>query len=302
MHLIVRHVCFSLLLLHASMVHSAVAGNISPVPSSVFIHPAQAGGALDERILQGADLHYKGRLDEARQLFAQVVREDPVNLFALNQLGLISAKQERFEDAVGFFSKVVAISADNTFARLWLGVMRLQDGRKQEARGLFEQVLRIDGSNADACYFLGVMAAVDHDGAGAVAWFRKAQELGSDDPETHYRLAGAFLSMDMPMNARLEFERTLAINPRHTKAMHGLGWNLFNQGYPDHAVRLWERVLQINARDAEARSSLAKVMNDRAYAAYRNGDARLARSLWEQTLRYETDNKAARYYLQKLGR
>ncbi len=260
------------------------------------------GDPLDERMLQAADLHYKGQLQAARTLFGQVVRDDPDNAFALNQLGLISAKLERFEDAARFFSDVAAKHADNTFARLWLGVLHLQNGRKDEARGFFRQVLKIDGRNADACYFLGVMAAVDHDGARAVEWLRKAQAFGSDDPETHYRLAGAFLSMDMPMNARLEFERTLALNPRHTKAMHGLGWVLFNQGYEDHAVRLWEKVLKINGADAEARSSLAKVMNDRAYAAYEKGNSRLAAELWERTLRYETDNKAARYYLRKLGR
>ncbi|MFV0350580.1 MAG: tetratricopeptide repeat protein [Halodesulfovibrio sp.] len=258
--------------------------------------------SLDERMLRAADLHYKGQLQAARTLFGQVVRDDPDNAFALNQLGLISAKLERFEDAERFFAGVAAKHADNTFARLWLGVLNLQSGRKDEARRYFGQVLKIDGRNADACYFLGVMAAVDHDGARAVEWLRKAQAFGSDDPETHYRLAGAFLSMDMPMNARLEFERTLALNPRHTKAMHGLGWVLFNQGYEDHAVRLWEKVLKINGADAEARSSLAKVMNDRAYAAYEKGNSRLAAELWERTLRYETDNKAARYYLRKLGR
>ena len=79
------------------------------------------GDPLDERMLQAADLHYKGQLQAARTLFGQVVRDDPDNAFALNQLGLISAKLERFEDAARFFSDVAAKHADNTFARLARG-------------------------------------------------------------------------------------------------------------------------------------------------------------------------------------
>lgn len=257
---------------------------------------------LDEQILKGADLQYRGRLDEARQVFEQIIARVPENEFSLNQLALIHAKQERYGAAFGYFSKVAVLSPDNTFARIWLGVLALQQGRSDEARSYFTQVLQIDPANANACYFLGVMSAVDRDGAAAVGWFHKAQELGSDDPETHYRLAQAFLSMDMPMNARLEFERTLAINARHTKALHDLGWVLFNQGYGEHAVALWNRVLTVNPDDAQARASLAKVTNDAAYEALRKGENEQAVLLWKKTLQYENGNKAARYYLQKLGR
>jgi len=257
---------------------------------------------LESRILQGADLHYRGQLDAARVIFEEVVVGQPNNEFCLNQLALINAKQERFEVAAALFGRVAAQSPDNTFARIWLGVLHLQRGETAEAQARFAEVLRVDPGNAGACYFLGVMAAVEHDGVSAVRWFRKAQELGSDDPETHYRLAQAFLSMDMPLNARLEFERTLAINPRHTKALHDLGWVLYNQGFGEEAKALWQRVLSLNPDDAQARTSLAKVHNDAAFAAYEQGNREKAAALWKMTLQYEHDNKAARYYLQKLDR
>ncbi|HCO12439.1 MAG TPA: hypothetical protein DIT19_04355, partial [Desulfonauticus sp.] len=51
---------------------------------------------INDLIFQASDLHYQVKLIEAKALFEKVIRLDPNNKFALNQLVLLSAKQEVF--------------------------------------------------------------------------------------------------------------------------------------------------------------------------------------------------------------
>jgi Flp pilus assembly protein TadD len=256
---------------------------------------------VSDLVFEGSALSFEGKVDEAARIFAQVVSLDPDNEFARNQLGLMYAKQEKFAQAQQQFAAVVQKSPDNIFARTWLGVLLLNQGKVDQARKEFESILSLDPSNANGYYFLGVMHAVDHDMAKAVTFLRKAQSVGSDDPETHYRLAQAFAGMGMQINARLEYERALAISPKFVKAINGLGWLFYNSGDMKKAVTLWEKVLSISSDDPEACYNLAKVYNDQAYAAYSKGDRATAKQWWEKTLVYEPGNKAAKYYLRKLG-
>ncbi len=255
----------------------------------------------DDLVFKGSALAFEGKVDEAARIFAKVVSLDPGNEFARNQLGLMYAKQEKFKQAQQTFAAVVKHAPDNIFARTWLGVLLLNQGKVDAARKEFTTILSLDPNNANGYYFLGVMYAVDHDMAQAVTFLRKAQSVGSDDPETHFRLAQAFAGMGMQVNARLEYERALAISPKFLKAINGLGWLCYNNGETDKAISLWEKVLSISKKEPEARYNLAKVYNDRAYTAFSKGDKGGARKWWKKTLAYEPGNKAAKYYLRKLG-
>jgi tetratricopeptide (TPR) repeat protein len=259
-----------------------------------------AGPDVDELLFAGADAQYRGDLGSAAASFEKALAADPGNEFALNQLGLIRAKTERFDEAAKLFDRVIAAAPDNTYARVMRAVLFLREGQVAKAMEQLTETVRLDPANANAWYFMGVVYLVEHNLQEAVACLRKAQAAGSDDPETHYRLGLAFSGLDMSANARLEFERALALNPKHTKALTALGWVLFNAGEREPALESWKKVLEVNPQDAEAQLSLAKVLNDEAYAAYQAGKPDAAKALWTETLRFEPKNKAAEYYLGRL--
>ncbi len=136
----------------------------------------------------------------------------------------------------------------------------LKDNKIKEATSQFEEVLKLDPYNANAYYFLGVVYAVEHNLKQSILYLRKAQEVGSDDPETHYRLALAFLGLDMVYNAELELKKALELNPKYVKALNELGWVYYNRGEVDRAIKTWDKSLKINAKNNEARYNLAKVI------------------------------------------
>jgi Tfp pilus assembly protein PilF len=259
----------------------------------------QARG-VDDLLFQGADYQYNNELKKARQAFEQVLQIEPENEYALNQLGLICAKTEDFDRAYELFAKVVNVSPENTFARIWLGVLDLHRNDLKSAFAQFHRTLEIDPNNANGYYFLGVIYSVEHNMQKSIEFLRKAQKVGSDDPETHYRLANAFAGLDMVYNARLEYEKALELNPEYTGAMNALGWLYYNQGNEEKAMEMWKKALTAGSGDPEAGHNLAKVFNDMAYASFKQGNTDRAREIWEKTLKYDSGNKAAKYYLRKI--
>ncbi len=255
---------------------------------------------VQDLLIKGADYQYNGELDKAEKVFEKVIRQDPENEYALNQLGLIRAKKESFDKAYTAFKKVVKLSEDNTFARTWLGVLELHKNNLDAAFDQFRKTLRIDPNNANAYYFLGVIYSVEHNMKKSIEYLRKAQKVGSDDPETHYRLANAFSGLDMVYNARLGYERALELNPEYIKAINALGWLYYNQEEKEKAIKKWKKALEVSPNNSDSINNLAKVFNDEAYSLYKKGNLEQAEKLWEKTLRYDSGNKAAKYYLKKI--
>jgi tetratricopeptide (TPR) repeat protein len=270
---------------------------------TVLLWAPGGGFAADfsDLVFSGADAHYRGDLPGAAQSFEAAIRRTPENGFARNQLGLVYAKQHRFEDAMEQFCKVAAMEADNTFARLWIGILQLQAGNLDRAQRAFTDILRIDPNHAEACYFMGTIHYVRRNSVEAIRFLKMARDADSREPETHYRLARAFDNVDMEENARLEYLRTLALKPTHTKALNDLGWLRYNRGQMEEAVLLWKKTLGINPRDRDAVLNLARVYNEQAFQALVTGDTAAATSLWKKVLSVHPKDSAARHYLRQFA-
>ncbi|BBD07462.1 tetratricopeptide repeat protein [Desulfovibrio ferrophilus] len=253
--------------------------------------------ATEDLVLAGADALYRGDVSAAEQAFSEVVRRDSSDDFAMNQLGLTLARQERFDEARVFFSKVADRSLDNVFSRLWLGIISLHDDDPEGARGWFQDVLQRSPDHPGALYLLGVEAASRRDLAQAVELFARAGRSGHDDADVQFRLAEAYRGLELSTNARLHYLRALEINPRHAAALVGLGWLYYNLGQRNVALKAWTRALTVAPRHDEARASLAAVLVREGTDLRHKGHLEAAQARFQQALEYDSGNKAALFYL-----
>lgn len=257
---------------------------------------------VNDLIFQGADFHYKGKLDEAIGKFQAAVRIDPGNEYAHNQLGILYAKKERFGDAFQEFSRVVQIDRRNTFALLWLGILYLRQNDLNKAFEKFQEIVKIDPNNADTYYYLGAIYNFRHNQAKAIEYLKKARDADSGEADTHYRLGKAFHNVDMIYNALLEYDRALVLKPSYTAAINEIGWIYYNNGNYEEAIGEWKKTLRINPRDGDAIFNLAKAYNDLAWKSLSAGNSREAVRYWQKTLGVNPGNKAAEYNLKKYGK
>ncbi len=61
--------------------------------------PAQGDGRIMQQLVESYDLLEAGQLDQAKARFQEILRLDPGNPLALNNLGYIAVKEKKYEEA-----------------------------------------------------------------------------------------------------------------------------------------------------------------------------------------------------------
>jgi tetratricopeptide (TPR) repeat protein len=68
---------------------------------------AQADAGLTKMMVASYDLLEAGQLGEARQIYEQVLKQDPGNPLALNNLAAIKVKENKFPEALALLSQAL---------------------------------------------------------------------------------------------------------------------------------------------------------------------------------------------------
>jgi tetratricopeptide (TPR) repeat protein len=68
---------------------------------------AQADAALTRMLVDSYDLLEAGKLAEAQKIYEQILKEDPGNPLALNNLGAIKVKENRLQEALAYLSRAL---------------------------------------------------------------------------------------------------------------------------------------------------------------------------------------------------
>jgi tetratricopeptide (TPR) repeat protein len=83
------------------------------------------------------------RFDQARECFAEVLRQDQGNALARLGMGLLKFQQRRFEEALREFETLVAMQPDDLNAHLNAAMCLEQLGQREEARAHWQRALEL---------------------------------------------------------------------------------------------------------------------------------------------------------------
>ncbi len=132
-----------------------------------------------KEIEKGEALFSSGRIDEAQALFEFVIQNQPDNLEALNNIGVIQHAKGNSREAEKHFQKALALKGDYVDARLNLADLYQNTGSWQKAAGALERYL----------------------------------ETESRDPHVYNQLGMIYLEMGDTSKASAVLEKSLALNP-----------------------------------------------------------------------------------------
>jgi hypothetical protein len=105
---------------------------------------------LIPKMQQAQTLHRKGRLDDARMLCEEILREGPGRIQALSLLALIAAQQGDFERAIISYDRVIAIEPGFADGYSNRGASFAALNRFNEALANFDRAIAIDSNHIEA--------------------------------------------------------------------------------------------------------------------------------------------------------
>lgn len=200
--------------------------------------------------------HSNGRLPEARQLYRQILQDDPNQPVALHLLGTIALQTGNFEEAAELITKALNIQPDYVDAHNNLGLTQHKQGHLEQAISSFDKALSLKANFAEALCNKGVVLGELGRVAQAIVCFQNAVSLKEDYMQAHFNLGNALKNKGDFEQAVASYDKAIAINPAYVEAYINLGIAQQNLERSDQALASYRKALEIKPDYIEAHSSL----------------------------------------------
>lgn len=175
-------------------------------------HAAKPVADISEKLKAGLELQNAGKLDEAENIFHEILTDNPNDVPSLFSLGGIEHNRKNPEKAVTYFERAIALNPN--FSPLWYNLGIVQQSLKK-----FDQ---------------------------ALASFDKALSLDPMNVEVMTNRGGLLAEMKRHKDALLNYEELLKIDPNNQKALCNRGILLTDVKFHDLAIHTFDRLYQLN--------------------------------------------------------
>lgn len=118
-----------------------------------------------------------GMRDQARDIYAEILKTRPTHKITLNNMGTVLFEQGKFDNAITHFQKAIAQDPRYFDAMGNLASCYGTIGRYEEAITWFKKALEHDPKNASYHFYIGITYRSMHNEAEANVWFERAARL-----------------------------------------------------------------------------------------------------------------------------
>jgi tetratricopeptide (TPR) repeat protein len=143
------------------------------------------GQDLLEKALRHMDI---GENQEAGELLRRILEQDPENHKACDKLGVLLARESRFEEAKYYFSRALEIDPNSSSAANNLGNIYFEAGDLEKAEAYYEKALVLDPANPLPYNNLAVVYKRQNKIGDYVKYYKKYLDLtvhSTDDLREH---------------------------------------------------------------------------------------------------------------------
>ena len=228
---------------------------------------------VQQTMQRAVDLHRRGELVQAENLYRQVIRLDPQHADACNLLGISCHQRQMAPEAIRYIRQAVQLNQTAAPYHCNLGMAYRGAGDLQAAVASYRTALSLQPIYPEAEFNLGITLHALHDYAAAEACFRRALVGLPGNPDVLLNLGNALQEQDRFEEAIDCFRQILKDSPNHFEAQFNLA-NCYNeQQQYVFAADFYRRAVEINPQSAIARYHLANMLqmeerHEEAIASY----------------------------------
>jgi len=211
---------------------------------------------LDGAIHRALEAFGAGRLEEAAEIYRQVIQRRPDMEIAYRHLAFIDCQRGDIAQAIAVLRRAVASGVTDSRVQAQLGEYLSDAGQVAEGIRILEPLAGTPAVNIDALNALGIAYARAARTEDARRVFERLLEVmpGSSGPLEN--LGVLALGQGDAAGARQYFDRALALSPDSSRAHAGSGAAAFERGDREAAYAAWARAVELDPNNADALFSL----------------------------------------------
>jgi len=232
-----------------------------------------AGPTIQQALDLALQHHRAGRLQEAEQLYRQILTQHPDHAVAMHHLGLIAHQTARNDVAADLIRRAIVLSPGRPEAHYDLGIVLKDAGQLDEATAAFRQSIALNPNIPEAHFNLGITLQDKGQLDEAIAAFRQAIVLRAHYAEAHGNLGNVLRDKGQLDEAITAYRQAVVINPNLSEAHSNLGIALRDKGQLDEAIASCRNAITLRPDFAKAHGNLANALKEKgqfeeAIAAY----------------------------------
>ncbi len=201
------------------------------------------------------------KYSEAVRVLSQVLSAEPKDDAARAMLGMSYYMTDQYKEAAG----TIAPLGDAAFKDPGLGYAwadSLVKQQEMQAAGEVLDKLESTSLSADTLMLVGRSWEETGNYLRAVATYHKVLNAEPGRPKAHYYAGVAYIRLDRPADATVEFQAELALTPDDADTKYNLGFAYLQQSRRDEAAALFGQVVTAYPEHADAQYQLGKILLD----------------------------------------
>ena len=222
--------------------------------------PAPTDPRLHKQLNQAMTAHQENRLARALELYRQVLKSDPKNRTALQNLGILYGQTGRFEEALTQFTKACAVEPNNVSMHYNRGKALQELHRYELALASYNQAIALNSRYTDAHNNRGVLLNKLRRYEESLASYDMALQLNPGFVAAHINRGSVLTDLHRYPEALACYERALAIDSAVAEAFNNRGLALAALGQTTEALADYERAIALAPDYAAAHKNRAELL------------------------------------------
>ena len=213
----------------------------------------------NNKFQEALDHHRAGRLEEASEIYHEILEATPDHTDVLYLLGVIAHQTSQPTQALELLRRALAIVPDQARCYNLLGLDLMTLGMPDEAEASFRRAIALDDS-FDCYHNLGVLLEEQGRLDEAIAAYQQALARAPGYAAAHYNLGNAYREKG-EMGAAAEcFRRAVDSDPEDARALTALGQVLQTLARAEDAVPFLKRAIALMPDDADLHCDLGDAL------------------------------------------
>jgi tetratricopeptide (TPR) repeat protein len=238
---------------------------------------------------KGFACQQRGNFQAAEKSYLKVLKRDKRNEFALNLMGVICVRSERYKEALEYLRSALGANAKDPETHSNLGLAYKGLNQFSKAQKAFEQSLQMNPQQPAALNNLGNVLAATNQHAEAIPVFEAALSLDSNYVDCLNNLAMSLKEVDRIEHALGVIEHAITIDATKSLSYNNKGDLLLRATNYEEAKAAFDKAISLDG------NIVAKI--NLSTALKQLGDEHAARDALQEVLAQEENNSEAHNHL-----
>jgi tetratricopeptide (TPR) repeat protein len=230
--------------------------------TSAQLEPADSA-KIQDLLTRAVNAHKTARLEEAKQLYIEILSMDVRHAKSLYGLALIAHQGGSLDVATSMMRRAIAADPSDAAFHRALGAVLRDQKKADEALAVYEAVLQLAPNDEESHFNLGDILFAKGDLTEAEQRLKRSLELRADRSASHEILFLVLWRQGRLDEAQASLERALALEWNSAEGLKHMGGRLVKSGASEAAWMCFERALALNPQEAEAHNGLGVLLQQK---------------------------------------